>query len=69
MKNRPMDWMVTMACLILDEAKWGMEWLLKMHPKECWMFNQIADDRDHIGMRMPKQDSLYGRGYQRPFIL
>jgi endoglucanase len=51
---------------ILDEAKWGLDWLLKMHPKEGWMFNQIADDRDHISMRMPAQDSQYGRGLQRP---
>ncbi|MBC7947335.1 MAG: glycoside hydrolase family 9 protein [Chitinophagaceae bacterium] len=51
---------------VLDEAKWGLDWLLKMHPREDWMFNQIADDRDHMGMRIPKQDSFYGRGYQRP---
>ncbi|HEY0731709.1 MAG TPA: glycoside hydrolase family 9 protein, partial [Chitinophagaceae bacterium] len=51
---------------ILDEAKWGLDWLLKMHPREDWMFNQIADDRDHRGMRIPKEDSFYGRGYERP---
>lgn len=51
---------------VLDEAKWGLDWLLKMHPKDDWMFNQIADDRDHISMRMPKLDSQYGRGYERP---
>ena len=51
---------------VLDEAKWGLDWLLKMHPKDDWMFNQIADDRDHIGMRIPKEDSQYGKGYQRP---
>jgi hypothetical protein len=51
---------------VLDEAKWGLDWLLKMHPKDDWMFNQIADDRDHISMRMPKQDSQYKRGYERP---
>lgn len=51
---------------VLDEAKWGLDWLLKMHPREDWMFNQIADDRDHMGMRMPKQDTFYGRGYERP---
>ena len=51
---------------VLDEAKWGLDWLLKMHPKDDWMFNQIADDRDHISMRIPKLDSQYGRGYQRP---
>lgn len=51
---------------VLDEAKWGLDWLLKMHPREDWLFNQIADDRDHQGMRIPKLDSFYGRGYERP---
>ena len=51
---------------VLDEAKWGLDWLLKMHPRPDWMFNQIADDRDHMGMRIPKEDSFYGRGYERP---
>jgi endoglucanase len=51
---------------VLDEAKWGLDWLLKMHPKDDWLFNQIADDRDHQGMRIPKEDSFYGRGYERP---
>ena len=51
---------------VLDEAKWGLDWLVKMHPKNDWMFNQVADDRDHISMRIPKQDSQYGKGYERP---
>jgi len=51
---------------VLDEAKWGLDWLLKMHPREDWMFNQLADDRDHMGMRIPGNDSFYGRGFQRP---
>jgi peptidoglycan/xylan/chitin deacetylase (PgdA/CDA1 family) len=51
---------------VLDEAKWGLDWLLKMHPKENWMFNQLGDDRDHMGMRIPKEDSFYGKGYERP---
>ncbi|MEO6869202.1 MAG: glycoside hydrolase family 9 protein [Ginsengibacter sp.] len=51
---------------VLDEAKWGLDWLLKMHPKPQWMFNQIADDRDHQGMRIPKEDSFYGKGIERP---
>ena len=51
---------------VLDEAKWGLDWLLKMHPKDNWMFNQVGDDRDHIGMRIPKEDSVYGKGYERP---
>ena len=51
---------------VLDEAKWGLDWLLKMHPDSTLMFNQIGDDRDHIRMRIPKQDSQYKRGLERP---
>lgn len=52
---------------VLDEAKWGLEWLLKMHPKKDWLFNQLGDDRDHRGMRLPKQDTnFYNRGFERP---
>ena len=51
---------------VLDEAKWGLDWLLKMHPREDWMFNQVGDDRDHQGMRIPKEDSFYGKGVERP---
>ena len=51
---------------VLDEAKWGLDWLLKMHPDKDIMFNQIADDRDHLAMRIPKMDSMYGRGFERP---
>lgn len=51
---------------VLDEARWGLDWLLKMHPKDDWMFNQIADDRDHRGMRLPKEDNFYGKGFERP---
>jgi peptidoglycan/xylan/chitin deacetylase (PgdA/CDA1 family) len=51
---------------VLDEAKWGLDWLLKMHPRENWLFNQLGDDRDHTGMRIPKEDSFYGKGFERP---
>ncbi len=51
---------------VLDEAKWGLDWLLKMHPKPEWMFAQLGDDRDHISMRIPKLDSQYGKGFERP---
>jgi peptidoglycan/xylan/chitin deacetylase (PgdA/CDA1 family) len=51
---------------VLDEAKWGIEWLLKMNPSKTVMFNQLGDDRDHMGMRIPKQDSFYGKGFERP---
>lgn len=54
---------------VLDEAKWGLDWLLKMHPKEDWLFNQLADDRDHISLRLPTHDSVdygFGKGKARP---
>ena len=51
---------------VLDEAKWGLDWLMKMHPQPQIMFNQLADDRDHINMRIPKEDSQYGKGFERP---
>lgn len=53
---------------VLDEAAWGLKWLLKMHPRADWMFNQIADDRDHTGgMRLPAEDTVdYGMGTARP---
>jgi endoglucanase len=48
---------------ILDEVRWGLEWLLKMNPEEKVMFNQIADDRDHVGFRLPVRDRAdYGWG-------
>ena len=52
---------------VLDEARWGLEWLMKMHPRPDWMFNQLADDRDHIGYRLPTVDSVdYGLGPAGP---
>ncbi len=52
---------------ILDEVRWGLEWLLKMNPDSGVMFNQVADDRDHQGYRLPHHDSAdYGLGRYRP---
>lgn len=51
---------------VLDEAKWGLDWLLKMHPSDNVMFNQVADDRDHHGLRLPGEDNFYGKGFERP---
>ena len=54
---------------VLDEARWGLRWLLKMHPRKDWMFNQLADDRDHQGFRLPDHDSVdygLGKGLGRP---
>ncbi len=48
---------------ILDEARWGIDWLLKMNPAKDEMYYQIADDRDHRGYRLPNKDTTsYGFG-------
>ncbi len=48
---------------ILDEAAWGLQWILKMHPATDLLFHQVGDDRDHIGWKMPDNDkSDYGWG-------
>src|SRR4030042_968373 len=52
---------------ILDEAKWGIDWLIKRNPDSGVMFNQLADDRDHRGFRIPTTDKVsYGNGLYRP---
>lgn len=54
---------------ILDEARWGLEWMLKMNPSDALYFNQIADDRDHRYVGVPQNDTTdygYGPGKGRP---
>jgi endoglucanase len=52
---------------ILDEARWGIDWLIKMNPDSGEMYTQIADDRDHRGFRLPTLDTTsYGFGLYRP---
>ena len=48
---------------ILDEAKWGLNWIHKLHPAADQLFHQVADDRDHRGFKMPDNDNAdYGWG-------
>lgn len=54
---------------VLDEARWGLDWLLRMNPDSAVMFNQIADDRDHRLFVEPQMDSVdygWGPGAERP---
>lgn len=54
---------------IIDEAKWGLDWLVKMNPGKEEYYNQLADDRDHAGLRLPTKDSVKygtGKGLARP---
>jgi len=48
---------------VLDEAKWGLDWIFKLHPSPDQLFHQVADDRDHRGFRLPQDDLAdYGWG-------
>jgi endoglucanase len=48
---------------LLDEARWGLEWMLKLHPTPDGLYHQVADDRDHIGWRLPQNETAdYGWG-------
>ncbi|MEQ8848999.1 glycoside hydrolase family 9 protein [Botrimarina sp.] len=48
---------------VLDEARWGLDWIHKLHPKPGQLYHQVADDRDHKGWKSPDADtSDYGWG-------
>lgn len=54
---------------ILDEARWGLEWMFKMNPNDTLFLNQIADDRDHRMAVLPADDLVdygWGKGKHRP---
>jgi hypothetical protein len=54
---------------VLDEARHGLEWLLRMFPSDSEMYNQLADDRDHMYFDLPTNDSSdygWGKGRERP---
>ena len=54
----------------LDEARWGLDWLLKLHPAPDQLYHQVADDRDHIGVRLPQNDPAdYGWGKGGPRVV
>lgn len=48
---------------VLDEAKWGLDWIMKLHVTSDQLVHQVADDRDHRGWKIPDKDpSDYGWG-------
>ena len=48
---------------ILDEARWGLQWMLKLHPAPDQLYHQVGDDRDHAGWRLPQDEQIdYGWG-------
>ena len=54
---------------IVDEARWGLEWMCRMNPSDGVYYNQIADDRDHRFAGLPFNDNVdygWGAGADRP---
>ena len=48
---------------VLDEAMWGLQWMLRLHPAPDHLYHQVADDRDHKGFRLPQNETVdYGWG-------
>ena len=44
---------------ILDEAKWGLDWLVKMYPNSEVLYHQIADDLEHGVFKSTKENRTY----------
>jgi endoglucanase len=54
---------------VLDEARHGLEWLVRMFPSDSELYNQLGDDRDHTYWDLPFNDSAdygWGKGKERP---
>jgi endoglucanase len=53
---------------VLDEARHGLNWLVRMFPSDSEMYNQLGDDRDHAYWDLPPADSSdygWGKGKER----
>jgi endoglucanase len=47
---------------LLDEARFGLRWLLKTHPDDSTFVVQVGDQKDHDqGQRLPQYDLLDGK--------
>ena len=52
---------------ILDEAKYGLDWVLKLHTSSSKLYYQNGDSRDHSAWRLPQNDTTnYDLGGYRP---
>ena len=54
---------------VLDEARHGLDWLVRMFPSDTEMYNQLGDDRDHRYLDLLSDDSSdygWGKGRERP---
>ncbi len=48
---------------ILDEAKWGLDWLIKMCPSKDILYHQVGDDRENNQFHTPSENNVdYGWG-------
>ncbi|MEZ4896380.1 MAG: glycoside hydrolase family 9 protein [Saprospiraceae bacterium] len=48
---------------VLDQARWGLDWIIRMHPDPQSLYHQVGDDRDHVGWKWPQDDPAdYGWG-------
>lgn len=55
---------------LLDEARWGLQWMLNLHPAPDQLYHQVADDRDHTGRRLPQNEIVdYGWGQGGPRVV
>jgi len=55
---------------VLDEARWGLDWMLRLHPAPEELYHQVADDRDHWGWRLPADEKAdYGWGPGGPRVV
>lgn len=55
---------------LVDQARWGLDWMLRLHPAPDQLYHQVADDRDHTtGFRRPQDETIdygWGKGSYRP---
>lgn len=42
---------------VLDEAKYGLDWIMKMHPSENIFYYQVGGKEDHDYWRLPDNDN------------
>ncbi len=51
---------------LLDQARVGLEWLLKMHPTPDEFYYQVGDESDHESWRLPEEDNLIANKDWKP---
>ncbi len=57
---------------VIDEAKWGLDWLLKMYPDKNTIYHQVGDNRGNESYELPEDDITdysMGNGKERPVYI